>query len=177
MVNLFLNFIKLLLWSLLTICSIIYFIWSCGYSNLQKHEQVINAHIKQFKQLSIENILFHTHVLKLAFFRYTLTSGSVGGGGGGEGHRARVLPHGFKFWGPKIEHFGPSLHSHDSAPLRRQLSASEAAPPPWPNPGSAPDSEVFRGIMSGLSPRCLIIFPIYLLDIVISIQFTLWPFF
>ena len=30
------------------------------------------------------------------------------------------------------------LCSRDSASLRRQLSASEAGAPPWPNPGSAP---------------------------------------
>ena len=30
------------------------------------------------------------------------------------------------------------LRSRDSASLRRQLSASEAGAPPWPNPGSAP---------------------------------------
>ena len=31
-----------------------------------------------------------------------------------------------------------SLRSHDSASLRRQLSASAPGAPPWPNPGSAP---------------------------------------
>ena len=38
-------------------------------------------------------------------------------------------------WTPAAECL---LHSHDSASLHRQLSASEAGAPPWPNPGSAP---------------------------------------
>ena len=39
-------------------------------------------------------------------------------------------------WTPATE---CSLRSRDSASLCRQLSASEAGDPPWPNPGSAPE--------------------------------------
>ena len=40
-------------------------------------------------------------------------------------------------WNPAAE---CSLRLHDSSSLCRQLSASEAGAPPWPNPGSAPGS-------------------------------------
>ena len=43
-------------------------------------------------------------------------------------------------WTPAAE---CSLRLHDSALLHRQLSASEAGAPPWPNPGSAPARSSF----------------------------------
>ena len=66
-------------------------------------------------------------------------------------------------WTPAAE---CSLRSRDSASLRRQLSASEAGAPPWPNPGSAPAvtvlfAQTFWTLMFSVHfnlkyPKCLV---------------------
>ena len=69
--------------------------------------------------------------------------------------------------------------SRDSASLCRQLSASEAGAPPWPNPGSAPEIIIHR---SKLPPRMNILnsltqlftIHLYLFQLYISYFYRVW---